>query len=536
MVLVFLLSTSSPGSGLAAEGADVLTWHNDNARTGQMLHEKALTPRSVSAKTFGKLFTIPVDGKVDATPLYAEGVQTSGHGTKDVVFIATEHDSVYAADAKTSAPLWRVSFLSSGETTADPRGCGQIEPEIGITATPVIDRHLGSHGTMFVVAMSKDARGHYLQRIHALDISDGREELHRPPTVQAAYPAANGIVRFDSGQYAERAALLLENGILYTTWTSHCDRVPYTGWIIAYKAATLERVGVLDLTPNGQGGAIWQSGAGPAADPQGSVYLMTGNGTFDTTTDAHGFPSRHDFGNSFVKLSERGGTLAVDDYFTMFDVLQENAGDGDLGSGGPMVLPDMKDGTGRTRHLVIGAGKDRNIYIADRDAMGKFNLHSNDHLYQELPLAMKHGFVRPIPAWFDGWIFYGGTEDPLRAYAFRDGRLRPEPVMQTASAFGYPGVAPSISADGSKNAIVWVVENQNFYKPEGSHDAILHAYDARNLSHELYNSAEAPARRDNLGANNKFVTPVIAAGRVYVATPDGVAVFGLLGSASSGPE
>jgi hypothetical protein len=263
---------------------------------------------------------------------------------------------------------------------------------------------------------------------------------------------------------------------------------------------------------------------------------MTGNGTFDTTLDAHGFPSGHNFGNTFVKLSKRGGALAVKDYFTMFDVLQENASDGDLGSGGPMVLPDMKDKNGRVRHLVVGAGKDRNIYVADRNATGKFNLHSNDSIYQEIPQAMKHAFVRPIPAYFDGWVFYGATEDPLRAFVLRDGYVSSKPASQTASSFGYPGVAPSISADGSKNAIVWVVENQNFYNPEGSHDAILHAYDAKDLSHELYNSREATSRRDNLGGNNKFVTPVIAAGRVYIATPDSVTVFGLLGSAASSNE
>jgi hypothetical protein len=458
-LLSFLLSI------VAADGADVLTWHNDNARTGQMLHETVLTPASVSAKSFGKVFTIPVDGKVDAAPLFAHAVQIHGGQRWDVVFIATEHDSVYAADAKSGLQLWHVSLLAPGESTADARGCGQIAPEIGVTATPVIDRHLGPHGTMFVVAMSKDARGHYLQKIHALDISDGSEEFHGPTIIQASYPAAKGVLTFDPGQYAERAALLLENGVVYTTWTSHCDRAPYTGWVIAYKAATLERAAVLNLTPNGEGGAIWQSGAGPAGDAQGSIYLMTGNGTFDTTLDARGFPSSQDFGNSLVKLSGQAGTLAVDDYFTMFDVLKENAADGDLGSGGPMVLPDMKDASGRLLHLVIGAGKDRNIYLADRRAMGKFNLRNNDSLYQEIPEALGHGFVRPIPAYFDGLVFYGGTEDPLRAYAFRDGRLRSEPVSQTAASFGYPGVAPSISADGRKNGIVWVVENKNFYNP-----------------------------------------------------------------------
>jgi hypothetical protein len=532
-ILILFFSDCSLANGQAADSDDVLTWHNNNARTGQTLHETELTPASVSVKTFGKLFTIPVDGRVDATPLYSSGIKTAGHSPRNILFVATEHDSIYAADAATGAKLWHTSLLPERETTADLRGCGQIEPEIGITSTPVIDRTLGSHGTMLVVAMSKDAQGHYRQRLHALDISDGSEEFGGPVVIEASYPgtgdgSAHGIVTFDPGQYAERAALLLADGIVYTSWTSHCDRVPYTSWVITYNTKTLKRVGVLNLTPNGRGGAIWQSGAGPAADPQGSIYLMTGNGTFDTTTDGRGFPSRGNFGNSFVKLSG-GDRLTVKDYFTMFDVLEENGADGDLGSGGPMVLPDMKDETGRTRHLVIGAGKDRNIYLADRDGMGKFDSKNNHGIYQELPQAMKHSFVRPIPAYFDGWVFYGATDDPVRAFAFRDGRLLPEAVSETTRSFGYPGVAPSVSADGSRNGILWIVENQNFYKPDGPHEAILRAYNARDLGREIYNSAKADAGRDSLGGNNKFVTPVIAGGRVYVATPDGVVVFGLLG-------
>ncbi len=292
----------------------------------------------------------------------------------------------------------------------------------------------------------------------------------------------------------------------------------------------------LNVTPNGKEGAIWQSGAGPAADSQGFVYLMTANGTFDTTLDEQGFPSRRNFGNSFLKLSAQGGRLTINDYFTMFDVAQENASDGDLGSGGPMVLPDMKNATGRTEQLVIGAGKDRNIYLADRNAMGKFDMHDNHGIYQELLHAVKHSFVRPIPAHFDGRVFYGATGDPLRAFGFRDARLLPDPVSQTAASFGYPGVAPSISADGSQNGIVWVVENQNFYDAKATHEAVLHAYDARDLSREIYNSNQAPSARDKFGTNNKFVTPMIANGRVYVGTPNSVAVFGLLGTSKSGKQ
>jgi hypothetical protein len=214
-----------------------------------------------------------------------------------------------------------------------------VTPEIGVTSTPV-DRHRGPHGTIYVIAMSMDSQGRYRQKIHALDITDGTEQFNGPTTIEATFPgagagSANGIVTFDPGQYAERAALLLSNGIIYTTWTSHRDRDPYTGWIIAYSADTLKRVAVINVTPNGQGGAIWQSGAGPAADPQGFIYLMTANGTFDTTLDQPDLPSRRDFGNSFLKLSAQGGGLAIVDYFTMFDVAQENATDGDLGSGGP---------------------------------------------------------------------------------------------------------------------------------------------------------------------------------------------------------
>jgi hypothetical protein len=511
LLLPFLLAAAP------LQTQDVLTWHNDNARTGQNLSEKILTLENVNSKTFGKRFDIHVDGKVDAEPLYVHGLEIPRQGARNVLFVVTEHDSVYAFDAGTGEQFWHVQLLKAGETPSDNRNCGQITPEIGITSTPVIDRHRGPHGVMYVVAMSKDAQGNYAQRLHVLDLENGGEDLDGPVDIHAAFPGANA---FDPKQYAERAALLLVNGAIYTTWTSHCDHNPYNGWIIAYDARTLKQIAAINLTPNGEEGAIWQSGAGPAADPQGRIYVMTANGTFDTVLNSTGFPSRGDFGNSFLKIATHGGKLAVADYFTMFNVAEENASDDDLGAGGPLILPDMTDSSGKSWQLVVGTGKDLNIYLLNRDAMGKFNSRGNQNIYQELPHAMKHIHSRPIPAYFNSRLYYATTEDPLRAFRFKNARLIAEPESQTTLNFIYPGAAPSISANGTRDGIVWAVENLN--------SAVLHAYDALNLSHELYNSNQAPSERDHFGPGNKFITPMIANERVYVGTPDGVAVFGLL--------
>lgn len=528
---------------LAAQGAvaqDVLTWHNDNARTGQYLRETILTPQNVNPKTFGKLFVIHVDGKVDAEPLYVHGLEIPNHGLQNVVFVATEHDSVYAFDADTGKQFWHVRLLKPGETPSDPQNCGQVIPEIGITSTPVIDLHRGPHGTIYLVAMSKDSRGDYFQRLHALDLRTGREEFGGPAEIHATYPGTGaasheGTEIFDPKQYEERAALLLLNGVVYTSWASHCDFNPYNGWVIGYNGRTLKQTGVLDFTPNGDEGSVWQSGAGPAADPQGYIYILAANGTFDTALNSKGFPSRGDFGNAFLKISTLRGRLSVADYFAMYNVVDENAADGDLGSGGPLVLPPMRDASGKTWHLAVGAGKDRNIYLVNRDDMGKFNSHGNQNIYQELPLVMKHSFprpfccLRPIPAYFSGRIYYASTDDTLREYRLQSARLVVEPVSQTPLKFGYPGTTPSISANGSRNGIVWAVENVKFSYAAGySNPAVLHAYDASNLAHELYNSNEAPGGKDHFGTGNKFITPMIAHGKVYVGTTDGVGVFGLL--------
>jgi hypothetical protein len=408
-----------------------------------------------------------------------------------------------------------------GETTSDPHNCGQVVPEIGITATPVIDRSRGPNGTIYVVAMSKNASGSYFQRLHALDVATGAELLGGPTTVQASYPgtgdgSSGGLVIFSPGQYEERASLLLLNGILYTGWTSHCDIRPYTGWVIGYSASTLQQSGVLNLTPNGSEGSIWMSGAGLAADSLGNIYFLDANGDFDTNLNASGFPSNGDLGNAFIKLST-AGTLTVADYFATFDTVQKSASDTDLGSGGAVVLPDLNDAAGRTRHLAVGGGKDGNVYVVDRDSMGKFSPTTNNN-YQELQGALPGG-VFSMPAYFNNTIYYGPVGNTIRAFSITNALLSSTPVGQTSNSFGYPGATPGISAHGTTNAILWAAENGN--------TAVLHAYDANNLSNELYNSNQA-GTRDQFGAGNKFITPTVVNGKVYVGTTNGVAVFGLL--------
>jgi outer membrane protein assembly factor BamB len=517
MIKTLVLALLSLSLRLAAFPNDVLTWHNDIARTGQNLAERTLTLQNVNSKTFGKLFVIQVDGKVDAEPLYVHRLEMPNRGLRNVLFVATEHDSLYAFDADTGQQFWHVQLLKPGETPSDNRNCGQITPEIGITSTPVIDRHRGPHDTIYAVAMSKDSQGRYIQRLHALDLRTGQEDFCGPIEIRATFAGGNP---FDPKQYAERAALLLLNGVIYTTWTSHCDINPYNGWIIGYDARTLKQTSALNITPNGEEGAIWQSGAGPAADPEGNIYLMAANGTFDTVLNSSGFPSKGDFGNSFLKISTHVGRLAIADYFTMFNVVEENATDTDLGSGGPVVLPDMTDASGHLRRLVVGAGKDLSIYLADREAMGKFDARGNQNIYQELPHVMKHRPRELSPAYFNGRLYYASNEETLREFRFQNARLIAEPTSQTKMNFVYPGATPSISAEGAQNAIVWATENTN--------PAVLHAYDATDLSHELYNSNQAPSGKDHFGAGNKFITPMIANGKVYVGTTNGVGVFGLL--------
>ncbi|HEX4583467.1 MAG TPA: pyrrolo-quinoline quinone [Burkholderiaceae bacterium] len=511
----------APAPPPVASAADVPTWHNDPARTGQYLVETTLTLANVNSAAFGRVGLWPVDGAVNAQPLFASSVTLRDGSVHSLVLAATEHNTVYAFDAASGTVLWKQSLMAAGETTSDTRGCGQVAPQIGITATPAIDRSLGASGTVFVAVTSKDASGQYFQRIHALDLASGAERPASPVVVQATYPgsgddSAGGAVVFDPAFYNERAALLVSGGVLYTAWGSHCDMRPYTGWILAFDEATLAARSVLNVTPNGEGGAFWNAGAGPALDAGGSLFVLAANGTFDTTLTASGFPSDGDFGNGFLKIST-SGALSVADYFATSDTVAQSAADSDLGSGGAMVLPDQVDVNGATRHLAVGAGKDGNIYMVDRDSMGKFDSNAN-HAYQVLTGALPGG-VFSSPAYFNGAVYYGSVGAPLQRFVLSSARLAPTPASQTSASFGYPGTTPSISANGSSAAILWAVEN-------GS-PAVLHAYDAGDLTRELYNSNQN-ATRDSPGPGNKFITPTVAAGRVYVGTTNSVAVYGLL--------
>jgi hypothetical protein len=505
-------------NGVQTSSVNVLTYHNDIARTGQNLNETTLTPANLNSANFGKVGNLSVDAAVDAEPLYLSNLTVAG-SSHNVVFVVTENDSAYAFDADTFAQLWHVSVLGANETASDNRGCGQVSPIIGITSTPVIDPKAGAHGEIYLVAMSKDNSGNYIQRLHALDITTGAEESGSPMTVRATFPTTSGTTTFDPKQYKERAALLLLNGVIYTTWASHCDAGPYTGWVMGYSQSSFLQTSVLDVTPNGSDGAIWMSGDGPAADSFGNIYFLDANGTFDDTLDGGGFPEHGDYGNAFIKISTAGNALSVADYFTMHNTDSESSMDQDLGSGGEMLLPDLKDNQGNTWHLAVGGGKDGHIYVVNRDLMGKFNTSNDSGIYQEIISNGLSSGVWSMPAYFNNTVYFAANGDLLKAFSISNAKLNAPASSQSATSFPYPGGTPSISASGASNGIVWVVQN--------SGGGVLRAYDATNLATELYDSNQAANSRDHF-SDNKFITPMIANGKVYVGTPNSVVVFGLL--------
>jgi len=501
---------------------DVVTYHYDNLRTGQNTNETILTPANVNSTKFGLLGSFAVDGKVDAQPLYLSSVAIPNQGTKNVLYVVTEHDTVYAFDAdtvngNTSTVLWSASMLGSGETPSDDRGCGQVTPEIGITATPVIDR---ARNAIYIIAMSKNSSGAYVHRIHALNLATGAELFSGPKLVSATFPGAganstNGQVVFDAKQYKERPGLLQIGGTIYTTWGSHCDINPYTSWVMSYDADTLAQVNVLNLVPNGSGGGIWMAGAAPAADAAGNIYFIVGNGDFGTTLGTNGLPANGDCGNCFAKISSTA-PMKLLDYFATSNTVDESNSDTDFGSGGPVLLPDVTDSNGATRHLAVGSGKDTVIFVLDRDNMGKFNASQNS-VYQQINGL--GGGVFSKPSYFNGTVYYGAVGDSIKAFPVSAAKLATTPSSRTSHTFGYPGATPSISANGTTNGILWVVENGG--------TGVLHAYDATNLATELYNSNQAANNRDHF-SGNKYITAMIANGKVYVGTPNSVAAFGLL--------
>jgi uncharacterized protein (TIGR03437 family) len=490
---------------------NVLTYHNDLSRTGQNLNETILTPSTLRAGEFGPLFSYPVDGQIYGQPLYMWGLNIAGKGVHNVVFVVTEHDSVYAFDADSNtgpnaAPLWQAVFINpaAGITSvpAATLGCQAIAPEVGITSTPVIDPNTG---TLYVVAMTLDDFGQtYVHRLHALDVATGQEKSGSPVAIEASAPGTgdgSSTVTFKPGLYKERAGLLLLNGVVYTAWSSHCDSGNYHGWLIGYHAKTLERVAVYTSTPNWEAGSIWQSGAAPAADANGNIYIVTGNGTFDANRGGA------DLGDSVIKLSTGTG-LTVADYFTPFNAALLDVKDVDLGSSGALLLPDSA-GTPQHPHLLVTGGKEGRVYMLDRDLLGHFSPDGDSQIVQSLPAAVSP--VYGIPAYFNQTVFFSGQNDALKAFPISNGMLSQTPSSQTTGAIAGMGSVPSISANGLRDAIVWSIQS----------DA-LHAYDASNLANELYSGS--------FGSLIKFSTPTIANGKVYLGTENTVAVFGLLKS------
>src|ERR1700730_13194196 len=378
---------------------NVLTQHNDISRTGQNNNETTLTPSNVNSNTFGKLFSYQIDGQAYAQPLYVAGV-TMGSGTvqagttHNVVFVATEHDSVYAFDADSNggsnaSPLWKITLLDSAHgagsgTTTVPNGdvgTDDINPEIGITATPVI---VAASNTLYVVGKTKE-NGNYFQRLHALDITTGAEKSGSPVTLSAQVNgngngSSGGVLRWDAKLENNRPGLLLLNGTVYIAFAAHGDLGPYHGWILAYNAATLQQTSVFCPTANGAASGIWMSGAGLAADNvnSGRLFVATGNGAFNATAPYNNSMS---YGDDIIRLETSSGAMSVSDQFTAFNQFSLSGGDIDLGSGGVLALPDQSAG-GHT-HLMVQAGKEGRIYLVDRDNLGGYD-SNGDHIVQEI--------------------------------------------------------------------------------------------------------------------------------------------------------
>ena len=531
----------------------VVTYHNDPFRSGLNANESILTTGNVNSRQFGKRVTYPVDGQVYAQPLFLPNVRINKN-THNVVFVATEHDSVYAFDADQTtaiAPLWKTSFLSSSATTIPASDLFQqysnkdISPEIGITGTPVIDP---TTNILYVDSMTKENGSQYVHHLHALDITTGAEKPGSPIAIQARVSGtgddtSGGKISFKAGIENQRSALLLSNGVVYISWASFGDNGPYHGWLMGYtyNGKTFRQVtaGVYNVTPNGQEGGVWMSGAGPAADTNGNIYFITGNGTFDLATGGL------DAGDSFIKLNTKKG-LALADYFTPFNQTCLSVADKDLGSSGPLLLPDQINTP--YPHLMIGGGKEGRIYVINRDNMGHYtndpklvcdspeeNLTSIDKVLQEFPpYTMGRQFSTPGYWTSMGrqWVYISGMNDNLKAFQLTNDTLSAHPTSATPELFQFPGVVPSISSNrnSSGTGIVWIISPPSdcFYMGCNPHGpGVLRAYDATNLGNELYKSTQNSSR-DQFGSYVKFSVPTIANGKVFVGTLTGLSIYGLL--------
>ncbi len=508
--LSFALALAAP-----ALFAQVLTSQYDNARTGANLHETTLTPANVNSRQFGKIFALPVDGDVYAQPLYVPNVAIPGKGTHNVLYVATEHDSVYAfdADGRETEPLWRISFLKPGISSvpASDANCPFITPEVGITPTPVID---GKTGTVYVLARTVLARtvlartmashgaftgSHYVHSLHALAMTTGAEKLGGPVQISAS--------GFDGLRENPRAALLLANDRVYLTWASSCDVGPYHGWLMAYDAHTLRQTAVVNTSPNDRQSGIWQSDMGPAADEAGFVYLATGNGSFDAGSGGR------DYGDSLLKLGMKANTLVVRDYFTPFDEKRLAEDDLDLGSGGPVLIPP---------HYVAIAGKEGVLYLLDRERM---RIDRPGSARKELQSMRLGGGFYAAPAYWNGHLYFLATDDYLSDLPLQNGQFTNQTVVKGTRKFANPGASPVISANGTTNGIVWLIETKTWNGADKP--AVLRAYDAANVARELYDS-EMNGARDRAGLALRFTVPTVANGRVYVDAKGEIDVYGLL--------
>jgi len=519
-------------TGPASADFAMTTYKDDALRTGQDTEETVLTTKNVNVGQFGKRVSYGVDGQVYAQPLFMPDVIVNGRG-HNVVYVATEHDSVYAFDADQTtggAPLWHTSFLSSGVTTAPSAdlyiiNCCNVNPEVGITGTPVIDR---GTNTLYVVAMTKEPGPTYVQRLHAIDIATGAERPGSPVTIKASVPgtgdgSSNGVVAFSGQHEFQRAALLLLNGVVYIPWASYGDSRPYHGWIIGYDAITLKQTAVFNDTANGKEGGIWMAGGGLAADPtNGSIYFQTGNGTYDTNTGVF------DGGDTIYRLN---GKLQIADTFTPFNQSCLANADFDLGSGDSLVLPPQP---GATPSELIGGGKEGRVYVVDRTNMGGYTSISNpcsnqsltnvDKVVQELRPGTVAGGVFSSPAYWHGpggsYVYESGASDQIKAFPITNGLLASQPSSKSPETLPNPGANVMISSNGSTagTAILWALVNHNG----------LYAYDATNLGTELYNSNQDPTR-DGLTGYLHFTAPTVANGEVFVGTSTQLVIYGELG-------
>ena len=519
--------------------ASVTTWRNDTQRTGQNLNESVLTPSNVNTAQFGRLFSQPVDGYVFAQPLYLPNV-TIGGQLHNVVFVATEHDSVYAFDADTNggvnaSPLWFASLITTahdaapGATTVPASDTGaDIVPEVGITGTPVIDP---VSGTYYVVGKTLEGST-FVQRLHALDVSSGAEKFGGPVVITATVPGTgNGSVRgaltFDPEWENQRPGLLLINGIVYIGWGSHGDVGPWHGWILAYNATTLQQTGVFCATPNGVGAGIWMGGAGLAAEvidpvnhPYGRMFVPTGNG--DYTANIPYAPGM-DYGDSILNLDLTNGALTVQDNFTPANQAALDAADTDIGSGGLMILPTQT--SGNYPNLLVQAGKAGEVYLLDRDSLGGYN-PAGDQVVQEIPAAVGETTTNgtwSMGAYYNGVVYYAGSVDHIKAFPLVNGQLT-GPTLTSSDLYHYPGANPVISANGNTQGLLWAI-NSSAYNNGGPQ--VLEAYDPTVLGKPLYSSSKNLSR-DDPGPAVKFTVPAVVNGKVYVGAQYQLSVFGLL--------